>query len=54
MLLARGGGFNFDNKKNAVNSKPKSPSQQKRDILRQKEFQKKDLEVANEAFENHL
>ena len=28
--------------------------QQKRDILRQKEFQKKDLEVANEAFENHL
>ena len=29
-------------------------SQQKRDILQQKEFQKKDLEVANEAFENHL
>ena len=29
-------------------------SQQKRDILQQKEFQKKELEVANEAFENHL
>ena len=36
--------FNFDNKKNVVNSKGKSPSQQKRDILRQKEFQNRGLE----------
>ena len=32
--------FIFDNKKNVTNFKNKSPSQQKRDIQRQQEFQK--------------
>ena len=43
--------FIFDNKKNVTNFKNKSPSQQKRDIQRQQEFQKTRSEKLTEAFE---